>query len=106
MLRSSQTLNAADVNGDGREDLLVLETATNLVLVFQNTGLGGFAAPLVFPSDADIDEGRLSVLAPLGTALLGARVGDLVEVNAPAGVRRIKVEKVLYQPEAAGDFHL
>lgn len=61
---------------------------------------------LVFPQEADINEGRLSVLAPLGTALLGAKVGDVVEVTAPAGVRRIKVERLLYQPEAAGDFHL
>jgi regulator of nucleoside diphosphate kinase len=61
---------------------------------------------LVYPEEADINDGRVSVLAPLGTALLGARVGDVVEVHAPAGVRRIKVEKILYQPEAAGDYHL
>lgn len=61
---------------------------------------------LVFPDDADLDAGRLSVLAPLGTALLGARAGEAVEFAAPAGRRRLKVEQVLYQPEAAGDFHL
>lgn len=61
---------------------------------------------LVYPEDADINDGRLSVLAPLGRALLGATAGDVVEVNAPAGLRKIKVERILYQPEAAGDFHL
>ena len=61
---------------------------------------------LVFPEEADIETGKLSVLAPLGTALLGTRVGDVIEFEAPAGTRRLKVEKVLYQPEAAGDFHL
>ena len=61
---------------------------------------------LVFPEEADIEIGKLSVLAPLGTALLGTRVGDVIEFEAPAGTRRLKVEKVLYQPEAAGDFHL
>jgi regulator of nucleoside diphosphate kinase len=61
---------------------------------------------LVYPDDADINEGKLSVLAPLGTALLGARAGEVVEFDAPAGTRRLKVERVLYQPEAAGDFHL
>jgi regulator of nucleoside diphosphate kinase len=61
---------------------------------------------LVYPDEADILAGRLSVLAPLGIALLGARVGQVVEFDAPAGTRRLKVEKVLYQPEAARDFHL
>lgn len=61
---------------------------------------------LVYPDEADINEGKLSVLAPLGTALLGTRVGEVVEFDAPAGTRRLKVDKILYQPEAAGDFHL
>ena len=61
---------------------------------------------LVYPDEADIIEGRLSVLAPLGIALLGTRVGQVVKFEAPAGPRRLKVERILYQPEAAGDFHL
>ena len=61
---------------------------------------------LVYPEEADIDEGRLSVLAPLGTALLGSRNGQTIVVNAPGGRRRLKVERILYQPEAAGDYHL
>ncbi|MGH9628550.1 MAG: nucleoside diphosphate kinase regulator [Bryobacteraceae bacterium] len=44
----------------------------------------------------------LSVLAPLGTALLGYRVGDTIEWQVPKGKRRLKVIDVLYQPEAAG----
>ena len=61
---------------------------------------------VVYPDDADIKSGKVSILAPLGTALLGARVGQIVEFEAPAGARRLKVERVLYQPESAGDFHL
>ena len=61
---------------------------------------------LVFPDDADINGGRLSVLAPLGTALLGTRAGQVVEFAAPAGTRRLEVEKVLYQPEASGHLYL
>ena len=61
---------------------------------------------LVYPEQANVDEARLSVLAPLGTALLGASAGDVVECRTPGGVRRLKVERILYQPEAAGDFHL
>ena len=61
---------------------------------------------LVYPADADVEEAKLSVLAPLGAALLGATVGDVVECGTPGGVRKLKIERVLYQPEAAGDFHL
>lgn len=65
-----------------------------------------FIYTLVYPSEADMESGKLSVLAPLGTALLGTKVGSLIEFRAPVGVRRLRVEKILYQPEAAGDFHL
>lgn len=61
---------------------------------------------LVFPRDADITQAKISVLAPIGTAMLGYRVGDVFTWNVPDGVRRLQVEKVLYQPEAAGDHHL
>lgn len=61
---------------------------------------------VVYPRDADVNEGRVSVLAPLGTALLGARIGDIVDCKTPGGIRRLRIEQVLYQPEAAGDFHL
>ena len=61
---------------------------------------------LVYPEEADINDDKLSVLAPLGQALLGSHVGQVVEFDAPGGKRKLKVEKILYQPEAAGDFHL
>jgi regulator of nucleoside diphosphate kinase len=61
---------------------------------------------LVYPEEADINEDKLSVLAPLGRALLGCHVGQVIEFNAPGGKRKLKIEKILYQPEAAGDFHL
>ena len=47
---------------------------------------------LVYPDEADIDAGKLSVLAPIGTALLGYRAGDVVEWPVPAGVARFRVE--------------
>jgi len=53
-----------------------------------------------------IAEMTVSVLAPIGTAILGYRVGDTIEWEVPAGVRRLKVEDVLFQPEAAGRFDL
>jgi len=61
---------------------------------------------LVFPPDADFKAGRISVLAPIGTALLGERVGAEIQWEVPAGIRRLRIEELLYQPEAAGDYHL
>ncbi|MGH7490850.1 MAG: nucleoside diphosphate kinase regulator [bacterium] len=61
---------------------------------------------LVFPDEAEVSEGKISVLAPIGTAMLGFRMGDTITWEVPAGVRRIKVLALLYQPEASGDFHL
>ncbi|MDM7995076.1 MAG: nucleoside diphosphate kinase regulator [Acidobacteriota bacterium] len=61
---------------------------------------------IVFPSDADFEQGKISVLAPIGTALIGYREGDTVEWKVPSGIRRLLIEKITYQPEAAGDFEL
>ena len=57
---------------------------------------------IVFPSAADVTENRISVLAPIGTALLGYRAGTTVEWRAPSGMRRFRILEVEYQPEAAG----
>lgn len=61
---------------------------------------------LVFPSASAATENRLSILAPLGMALLGYRMGDIVEWTVPAGVKKLRIDEILYQPEAAGDYHL
>jgi regulator of nucleoside diphosphate kinase len=57
---------------------------------------------VVFPSEADADRGFISVLAPIGTALLGYSAGDTVEWTTPGGPRTFVIEEVIYQPEAAG----
>jgi regulator of nucleoside diphosphate kinase len=58
---------------------------------------------LVSPAQADLAAGRLSVLAPLGTALLGYREGDEVEWQMPGGVRLVRIEKVSRSAEVALD---
>lgn len=59
---------------------------------------------LVFPESADLAQGKISILAPIGTAMLGFRVGDVFEWDTPGGKRSIKVMRLVFQPEAAGDF--
>ena len=55
---------------------------------------------LVLPSKANIDEGRISVLAPLGMAVLGYRSGREIAWDVPGGRRRLMVRRVVHQPEA------
>jgi regulator of nucleoside diphosphate kinase len=61
---------------------------------------------LVYPRDADERSGTLSVLSDLGTAILGYRAGDAIDWMVSDRTRRILIERVIYQPESAGDFHL
>ncbi len=56
---------------------------------------------LVFPNQPR-KENSISVLAPIGTAMLGYRVGKVIKWRVPKGIRRLKVLEVIYQPEAAG----
>ena len=61
---------------------------------------------LVFPSEANLEQQKISILAPIGTAILGYRAGDAVEWQMPGGIRKLRVEEILYQPEAAGQYSL
>ncbi|HZS11721.1 MAG TPA: nucleoside diphosphate kinase regulator [Nitrospirales bacterium] len=62
-----------------------------------------FIYTVVFPSEANVARRKISVLAPIGTALLGYQVGDAVEWPVPGGVRKLRIEEILYQPEAAAN---
>ncbi len=61
---------------------------------------------LVFPSNADQSTGRISVTTPMGAAILGYAEGDVVAWKVYSGRKTIRIEEVLYQPEATGDYHL
>jgi regulator of nucleoside diphosphate kinase len=64
------------------------------------------AIRLVYPKDADVATGRVSILAPMGAALLGVRVGQEIWWRVARGLKRVRVVELRYQPEAAGDFAL
>lgn len=57
---------------------------------------------IVFPRDANASKSMISVLAPIGTALLGFKVGSEIEWETPGGLRRLRIDAIEYQPEAAG----
>ena len=92
-LTRAEIVPAADVPTDvitmnSRAELLDLETAERMEFT------------LVYPADANIEEGKISVLAPLGAAMIGYRVGDEFTWSVPYGERRLRVTAVRFQPEA------
>jgi regulator of nucleoside diphosphate kinase len=83
------------------KDVITMNSKVHLVDLSSNEDL---VYTLVYPSHANVDLGRISVLAPIGTAMIGYRVGDEIKWPVPGGTRRLKVKEVIYQPEASGDF--
>ncbi|MGV8084142.1 MAG: nucleoside diphosphate kinase regulator [Coriobacteriia bacterium] len=84
-------------------DVVTMNSKVTLVDAETSERMG---VTLVFPPDADAAAGRISVLAPIGTAIIGYREGDTIEWPVPSGLRRLRIEKVDYQPEASGDMTL
>jgi regulator of nucleoside diphosphate kinase len=93
-LKRAQVVAVADLPPDvitmnSRAELLDLESGERMEFT------------LVLPADAKMTDGKISVLAPLGTAMLGYRVGDEFEWPVPYGLRRLKVIKIHFQPESS-----
>ena len=61
---------------------------------------------IVYPEQANIKENKISIFSPIATALIGYKVSDEVEWIVPGGLTRIRIDEIIYQPEAAGDFDL
>lgn len=59
---------------------------------------------LVFPSDANLQQGKLSYLSDLGVAIIGFSVGDTVEWEFPEGTRNIRIDMIYFQPEATKQY--
>ena len=65
-----------------------------------------FCLTLVYPKDMDGSAERISILAPVGSALLGLSVGEHIEWPRPGGgMMKVELVEVIYQPERAGEFH-
>lgn len=61
---------------------------------------------ITYPQDVDSREGKVSIFSPIGVALLGRQVGDVVSWKVPNGTGRFEVAKIIYQPEAVGHYYL
>ncbi|MBZ5720313.1 MAG: nucleoside diphosphate kinase regulator [Acidobacteriia bacterium] len=96
-----QTLESADVRPPGSIPRDVIRMNSSIRVLDFDTDQKELYT-LVFPENADISRGQISVLAPVGIALLGRRQGDVIEIQAPGRTRRLRVEHVLYRPEIEG----
>lgn len=80
-------------------------TMYSQVLVSHDDGAAPQKLTLCYPADAEPSEGFISVLSPVGAALLGRTAGTRVAWLTPAGTeRQMTIESILFQPEATGDF--
>jgi regulator of nucleoside diphosphate kinase len=96
-LDRAQVVPAADVQPDVvtmNSEIAVRDVDSNEEMTFA----------VVFPSDANVSRQKISILAPIGTAVLGYRTGDTIEWTVPGRTRRLRIERILFQPEAAQQF--
>jgi regulator of nucleoside diphosphate kinase len=61
---------------------------------------------IVYPDQANFKENKISIFSPIATALIGYKVADEIEWIVPAGLTNIRIDEIIYQPEASGDYSL
>lgn len=98
-LESAQVVNPESIPSD-------VVTMNSIVKIsFLNTGKE-IQFRIVYPHEANLKENKISIFSPIATALIGYRVGDEIEWLVPAGPTKIRIEVIVYQPEASGNFTL
>lgn len=87
-------------------DVMTMNSIAQVRLEDAELGTQQHELTLVYPRDADGSAHKVSVLAPVGSALLGLRIGDAIDWPMPGGRNaRLQVLAIRYQPEAAGELH-
>ena len=100
----AERIEAADVVPGPQIERDIVTMNSRVTLAAAPDG-GERTVTLVYPGDAAVGVDGVSVVSPLGRALLGARVGEEVDATLPDGAHRSFVVRAIpYQPEAAGDF--
>lgn len=61
---------------------------------------------IVYPDKADLKNNKISIFSPIATALIGYKVADEIEWLVPAGPTKIRIDEIVFQPEATGDYNL
>lgn len=61
---------------------------------------------IVYPDQANLKENKISIFSPIATSLIGYKVNDEIEWIVPGGLTKIRIDEIIYQPEATGDYEL
>ncbi|MDX9696558.1 MAG: nucleoside diphosphate kinase regulator [Bacteroidales bacterium] len=61
---------------------------------------------IVYPHQANVKENKISIFSPIATSLIGYKVKDEIEWIVPAGLTKLRIEEIVYQPEASGNYDL
>lgn len=100
----AELLRADVVDSHDIPDTVVTMNSTVRFVV--NESQEEFSLTLVYPKDADNSGDKISILAPVGSALLGLNQGDEIQWPKPGGgMMTVRIEEVMYQPERAGEYH-
>ena len=66
-----------------------------------------FELTLVYPKDIDETSSKVSILAPVGSALLGLSIGEEIEWPKPGGGNlKVRIKDITFQPERSGNYHI
>jgi len=98
-LNAATILNPHEIPGD------VVTMKFIVKILFIEEGKQG-EFKIVYPEEANFKDKKVSIFSPIATALIGFRVGDTIEWMVPGGLTKIRIDEIIYQPEAAGDYSL
>ena len=98
-LKSAKIVEQDQVDGD-------VVTMNSIVKIHFQNNKTTMEFQLVYPTDANIKERKISIFSSVASALIGYSVGDEIDWLIPSGMTKIVIDEVIYQPESAGDFDL
>lgn len=79
-------------------------TMNSIFVIKDNEEMESRILNLVFPEEANSEQDLISILSPIGTAVIGCRVGNVINWTAPGGSKKYVIINMIYQPEAAGNY--
>ncbi len=96
-LKNAKIVEPENIDGD-------VVTMNSIVKIHFQNNKSMMEFKLVYPSEANIKEKKISIFSAVAAALIGYRVGDEIDWLVPSGMTKIVIDEIVYQPEAAGDF--